>query len=66
MGNLNPLADILNDGKLIYLNYMSWKRKVSSVLIVKEVGWILNIHIPLMPGIVIAEQKEYDHWCKSN
>lgn len=60
MGNFNPIVDILNEGKLIGPNYMSWKRKVHLVLTAEEVDWVIDTPIPFMHRDYTSEQNEYN------
>lgn len=50
MGNFNHVAQLMKEGKLVGPNYMTWKRKLNLVLIVEDVGWVIETLMPLLPA----------------
>ena len=68
MTSFSPLVIILNQNKLIGLNYVDWKRNLDIVLITEEHKFVLNQPCPNFPSLVAAfeEKQPYDCWQKSN
>ncbi|XP_077222147.1 uncharacterized protein LOC143855991 [Tasmannia lanceolata] len=62
MASFNPLAKILDENKLIGLNYLDWKRNLMLVLTATKVYWILTTEEPELPG---PDAPQVDHNRKS-
>ena len=51
MTSFSPLVIILNQNKLIGLNYVDWKRNLDIVLITEEHKFVLNQPCPNFPSL---------------